>query len=53
MSGKDFEVSTSKTQLTPSSKEGDVKDLHLRDLETSSAEPLPSDSPKEESRPPR
>ncbi|XP_034514107.1 kinesin-like protein KIF9 isoform X3 [Ailuropoda melanoleuca] len=53
VSGKDFEVSTSKTQLTPSSKEGDVKDLPLRDLETSSAEPLPSDSPKEESRPPR
>ncbi|XP_027942923.1 kinesin-like protein KIF9 isoform X3 [Eumetopias jubatus] len=53
VSGKDLEVSTSKTQLTPSSKEGDVKELPLRDRETSSIEPLPSDSPKEESRPPR
>ncbi|XP_030888146.1 kinesin-like protein KIF9 isoform X4 [Leptonychotes weddellii] len=53
VSGKDLEVSTSKTQLTLSSKEGDVKELPLRDRETSSIEPLPSDSPKEESRPPR
>lgn len=53
MSGKEFDVSTSKTQLTPSSKEGDVKDMIMRERETSSTEPLPSDSPKEELRPPR
>lgn len=53
MSGKDLEVSISKTQATPLSKEGDVRDLPLRDRETSSSEPLPLDSPKEEWRPPR
>lgn len=53
MSGKDADVSTSKTQLTPLSKEGDVKDMILRDRETSNIETLPSDSPKEEPRPPR
>ncbi|XP_047388306.1 kinesin-like protein KIF9 isoform X1 [Sciurus carolinensis] len=54
VSGKDLDmISTSKTQLVPSSKDGDVKDMLLRDRETSSIEPLPSDSPKEESRPPR
>nr|XP_020135891.1 kinesin-like protein KIF9 isoform X3 [Microcebus murinus] len=52
VSGKDLDViSTSKTQLAPSSKDGDVKDVALRDRETSSLEPLPSDSPKEELRP--
>ena len=53
VSGKELDVSTSKTQLTPSSKEGDVKDMTIREQETSSLEPLPSDSPKEELRPPR
>ncbi|VFV17254.1 kinesin family member 9 isoform 1 [Lynx pardinus] len=53
VSGKELDVSTSKTQLTPSSKEGDVKDMTIRERETSSIEPLPSDSPKEELRPPR
>ncbi|XP_070247233.1 kinesin-like protein KIF9 isoform X2 [Myotis yumanensis] len=53
VSGKDMDVSTSKTQLTPLSKEGDVKDMILRDRETSNIETLPSDSPKEEPRPPR
>ncbi|XP_027989659.1 kinesin-like protein KIF9 [Eptesicus fuscus] len=53
VSGKDADVSTSKTQLTPLSKEGDVKDMILRDRETSNIETLPSDSPKEEPRPPR
>uniref|UniRef100_A0ABI7Z734 Kinesin-like protein n=1 Tax=Felis catus TaxID=9685 RepID=A0ABI7Z734_FELCA len=53
VSGKELDVSTSKTQLTPSSKEGDVKDMTIRERETSSTEPLPSDSPKEELRPPR
>ncbi|XP_036074708.1 kinesin-like protein KIF9 isoform X7 [Rousettus aegyptiacus] len=53
VSGKDFEISTSKTQLTQSSKDGDVKDMLLRDRETSNIETLPSDSPKEELRPPR
>ncbi|XP_039693523.1 kinesin-like protein KIF9 isoform X2 [Pteropus medius] len=53
VSGKDFEISTSKTQLTPSSKDGDAKDMLLRDRETSNIETLPSDSPKEELRPPR
>ncbi|XP_060486863.1 kinesin-like protein KIF9 isoform X6 [Panthera onca] len=53
VSGKELDVSTSKTQLTPSSKEGDVKDMTIRERETSSLEPLPSDSPKEELRPPR
>nr|XP_040146105.1 kinesin-like protein KIF9 isoform X4 [Ictidomys tridecemlineatus] len=52
VSGKDLDmISTSKTQLVPSSKDGDVKDVLSRDRETSSIEPLPSDSPKEESRP--
>ncbi|XP_014646943.1 PREDICTED: kinesin-like protein KIF9 isoform X2 [Ceratotherium simum simum] len=51
--GKDLDVSFSKTQLTPSSKDGDIKDMLLRDRETSNIEPLPSDSPKEELRPPR
>ncbi|XP_070216461.1 kinesin-like protein KIF9 isoform X2 [Bos mutus] len=53
LSGKDLDVSTSKTQLTPSSKDGDVKDMVVRDRETSNTEPLASDSPKEELRPPR
>ncbi|XP_059520915.1 kinesin-like protein KIF9 isoform X1 [Myotis daubentonii] len=53
VSGKDMDVSTSKTQLTLLSKEGDVKDMILRDRETSNIETLPSDSPKEEPRPPR
>ncbi|XP_045348660.1 kinesin-like protein KIF9 isoform X5 [Leopardus geoffroyi] len=53
VSGKELDVSMSKTQLTPSSKEGDVKDMTIREPETSSIEPLPSDSPKEELRPPR
>uniref|UniRef100_A0A673UEX4 Kinesin-like protein n=1 Tax=Suricata suricatta TaxID=37032 RepID=A0A673UEX4_SURSU len=51
VSGKELDVSTSKTQMTPSSKEGDVKDMIMREQETSSIEPLPSDSPKEELRP--
>ncbi|XP_011888824.1 PREDICTED: kinesin-like protein KIF9 isoform X5 [Cercocebus atys] len=52
VNGKDLDyVSTSKTQLVPSSKDGDVKDMLSRDRETSSVEPLPSDSPKEELRP--
>nr|KAF6420530.1 kinesin family member 9 [Molossus molossus] len=53
VSGKDVDISTSKTQLTPLSKDGDVKDMLLRDRETSNIETLPSDSPKEELRPPR
>ncbi|XP_037383966.1 kinesin-like protein KIF9 isoform X4 [Talpa occidentalis] len=53
VSGKDLDVTISKTQLTLPSKDGDVKDMLLRDRETSSTEPLPSDSPKEELRPPR
>ncbi|XP_026634909.1 kinesin-like protein KIF9 [Microtus ochrogaster] len=55
VSGKDLDViSISKTQLIPpSSKDGDIKDMFPRDRETSSIEPLPSDSPKEELRPPR
>ncbi|XP_036723836.1 kinesin-like protein KIF9 isoform X1 [Balaenoptera musculus] len=53
VSGKDLDASTSKTQLTPSSKDGDVKDMLLQDRETSSIEPLASESPKEESHPPR
>ncbi|XP_076985607.1 kinesin-like protein KIF9 isoform X4 [Tamandua tetradactyla] len=54
VSGKDLDVSsTSKTQLAPSSKDGDVKDMLLRDRETSSIEPPPSDSPKEDFRLPR
>ncbi|XP_006173537.3 kinesin-like protein KIF9 isoform X2 [Camelus ferus] len=44
---KELEVSASKSQLTPSSKDGDVKDMLLRDRETSNT----SDSPKEELRP--
>ncbi|KAM8758571.1 kinesin-like protein KIF9 isoform 2-T2 [Rhynchonycteris naso] len=51
VSGKDVDLSLSKTQLTPSSKDGDVKDMLLRDRETSNIETLPSDSPKEETRP--
>ncbi|XP_054101547.1 kinesin-like protein KIF9 isoform X9 [Callithrix jacchus] len=52
VSAKDLDmVSTSKTQLVPSSKDGDVKDMLLRDRETSSIEPPLSDSPKEELRP--
>ncbi|XP_066101921.1 kinesin-like protein KIF9 isoform X3 [Saccopteryx bilineata] len=50
VSGKDMDLSPSKTQLTPSSKDGDVKDMLLRDRETSNIETLPSDSPKEETR---
>ncbi|KAB0377840.1 hypothetical protein FD755_009418 [Muntiacus reevesi] len=53
LSSKDLDVSASKTQLTPSSKDGDVKDMLMRDRETSNTEPLASDSPKEELRPPR
>ncbi|GAB1294729.1 Kinesin-like protein KIF9 [Apodemus speciosus] len=54
VSGKDFDVaSLSKTQLIPSSKDGDLKDVLARERETSSIEPLPSDSPREESRAPR
>nr|XP_019579556.1 PREDICTED: kinesin-like protein KIF9 isoform X2 [Rhinolophus sinicus] len=53
VSGKDLDIFTSKTQLTPSSKDGDVKDMLLRDRETSTIETLPSDSPKEELHPPR
>ncbi|XP_059795458.1 kinesin-like protein KIF9 isoform X4 [Balaenoptera ricei] len=53
VSGKDLDASTSKTQLTPSSKDGDVKDMLLQDRETSSIEPFASESPKEESHPPR
>lgn len=54
MSGKDFDVaSISKTQLIPSSKDGDLKDMLARERETSSIEPLISDSPKEELRAPR
>lgn len=48
-----MDISTSKTQLTSFSKDGDVKDMLLRDRETSNIETLPSDSPKEEPRPPR
>ncbi|XP_052577924.1 kinesin-like protein KIF9 isoform X5 [Peromyscus californicus insignis] len=52
VSGKDLDVvSISKTQLIPSSRDGDVKDMLSRDRETSSIEPLPSDSSKEDSRP--
>lgn len=40
------------TQLTPSFKEGDVREMLLRDCETASIEPPASDSPKEELRPP-
>ncbi|XP_036886463.1 kinesin-like protein KIF9 isoform X2 [Sturnira hondurensis] len=53
VSGKDVDISTSKTQLTTSSKDGDVKDVLSRDRETSNFETLPSESPKEELRPPR
>ncbi|XP_054990866.1 kinesin-like protein KIF9 isoform X2 [Sorex araneus] len=53
VSGKDLDISLSKTQLTPSSKDTDVKDMFLKDRDTSSFEPLPLDSPKEEQRPPR
>ncbi|XP_023556421.1 kinesin-like protein KIF9 isoform X2 [Octodon degus] len=44
-------VSTSKTQLVSSAKEGDVKDTLSRERETSSIEPSVSGSLKEESRP--
>ncbi|XP_036986176.2 kinesin-like protein KIF9 isoform X2 [Artibeus jamaicensis] len=53
VSSKDVDISTSKTQLTVSSKDGDVKDMLSRDRETSNFETLPSESPKEEPRPPR
>ncbi|XP_021062698.1 kinesin-like protein KIF9 isoform X2 [Mus pahari] len=54
VSGKDFDMaSISKTQLIPSSKDGDMKDMLARERETSSIEPLISDSPKEELRVPR
>ncbi|KAM5234261.1 kinesin-like protein KIF9 isoform 4-T9 [Hipposideros larvatus] len=53
VSGKDLDIFTSKTQLTPSSKDGDVKDMLLRDRETSYNETLPLDTPKEELHPPR
>ena len=54
VSGKDFDMaSLSKTQLIPSSKDGDLKDVLARERETSSIEPVPSDSPREESRAPR
>ncbi|XP_036286106.1 kinesin-like protein KIF9 isoform X2 [Pipistrellus kuhlii] len=53
MSGKDVEASTSKTQLAPLSKDVDVKDMVLRDRETSNIDTLPPDSPKEDLRPPR
>ncbi|XP_054450735.1 kinesin-like protein KIF9 isoform X5 [Pteronotus mesoamericanus] len=53
VSGRDVDISTSKTQLTPASKDGDVKEMLLRDRETSNIETLPSDSPKDELRPPR
>ncbi|KAF6099652.1 kinesin family member 9 [Phyllostomus discolor] len=53
VSSKDVDISTSKTQLTASSKDGDVKDMLSRDRETSNFETLPSESPKEEQRPPR
>ncbi|XP_058534884.1 kinesin-like protein KIF9 [Ochotona princeps] len=49
VSGKELDVSPSKTQVVP----GDGKDMVLRDQETPSMERLPSDSPKEELRPPR
>ncbi|XP_029418115.1 kinesin-like protein KIF9 isoform X7 [Nannospalax galili] len=53
VSGKDLDmISISRTQLAPSSKDGDVKDMLLRDQETSTIEPLPSNSLKDESRPP-
>lgn len=48
-----MDVSTSKTQLAPLPKEGDAKDMLLRDREASNLETLPLDSPKEEPRPPR
>ncbi|XP_031199894.1 kinesin-like protein KIF9 isoform X2 [Mastomys coucha] len=52
VSGKELDMaSVSKTQLVPSSKDGDFKDMLARERETSSIEP--SDSPKEESRVPR
>ncbi|XP_006868900.1 PREDICTED: kinesin-like protein KIF9 [Chrysochloris asiatica] len=51
---KDLEaVSTSRTQLITSAKDGEVKDMLSRDRDTSSIEPFLSDSPKEDSRPPR
>ncbi|XP_042638356.1 kinesin-like protein KIF9 [Orycteropus afer afer] len=51
---KDLEtISISRTQLVTSTKDGEAKDMLLRDRETSSIEPLPSDSPKEDLRPPR
>ncbi|XP_049633293.1 kinesin-like protein KIF9 [Suncus etruscus] len=53
VSGKDLDISFSKTLLTPPSKDADIKDMFLKDRETSSFEPLPLDSPKEELRPPR
>ncbi|XP_045153638.1 kinesin-like protein KIF9 [Echinops telfairi] len=50
-SPRDMEtVSLSRTQLVTSTKDGDIKDMLLRDREASSTEPLPLDSPKEDSR---
>ncbi|XP_016048383.1 kinesin-like protein KIF9 isoform X2 [Erinaceus europaeus] len=51
LSTKELDISPSKTQLILPPRDGDVKDM--RDRETSSTEPFPSDSPKEELRPPR
>nr|XP_044992319.1 kinesin-like protein KIF9 isoform X2 [Jaculus jaculus] len=52
VSGKELDAaSVSKTQLVPSSKDGEAKDVLSRDRETSSIEPFSSDSPKEEARP--
>ncbi|KAK2499611.1 hypothetical protein MC885_004708 [Smutsia gigantea] len=53
LSGKDLDVTTSKTQVASSSKEGYVKEMLLQDRESSSIEPPASDSPKEELQPPR
>uniref|UniRef100_A0A0P6J461 Kinesin-like protein n=1 Tax=Heterocephalus glaber TaxID=10181 RepID=A0A0P6J461_HETGA len=51
VSGKDLDmISTSKTLLVLSVKDGDVKDMLSRERETSSIEPPTSSSPKEESR---
>uniref|UniRef100_A0A8C5NV70 Kinesin family member 9 n=1 Tax=Jaculus jaculus TaxID=51337 RepID=A0A8C5NV70_JACJA len=51
VSGKELDAaSVSKTQLVPSSKDGEAKDVLSRDRETSSIEPFSSDSPKEEAR---
>ncbi|KAM6169254.1 LOW QUALITY PROTEIN: kinesin-like protein KIF9 [Rhynchocyon petersi] len=53
-SAKDLEtISVSRIQLMTSSKDGEVKDMLLRERETSSTEPAPSDSPREDLRPQR